>query len=357
MKVNVKRSDLLRLYRIFNGISPEVTTIYLIMNFYDYILLAKIVASVFVDNFALTIVVDDKTLLPIHYQSLSMDKDILKNVLSVMDQQAILNEDGNINVEFTNGLQILHLLEKLLLGKEITDDTYQPSSFLMEEQLFSILKKLGYRNFNEEDSIIKGSYLKTGDLVHVADNSGANFVRIVSEIEPSVYIVTVTKTNLGYQYKFPYGKKYCGVLVRFTELGYYSRDEVCLFNYYDGIKEPLFTSIYNGTVAPCNNLTQYEAIIRSSIFKKDDCIRVDMKTYAKITEILKVTDQLEGSEFVVTLLSDLYVSSKVSYTKSQLVKGTLHRKSFVNKNSALSYYSLDVYELEISSLTGERNHS
>ena len=352
MKVNVKRSDLLRLYNIFNRISPESNTIYLMMDPYDYILLSKIVSFVFSNNSVLHVDIDDNTSVQITYQSLTIDKDILLNILDVMDEQAILDSDSNIHVELTNGLQILYLLENLLLGKKLLVAMNEHFLSLMEKRLLSIQKKLGYTSLTKQSfTIIKGSYLKIGDLVRVADNSGAKLVKIVSEIEPSVYIVTIAKTNLGYEFKFPYGKKYCAVLVRFSEFGYYEYNEVCLFDYYDGIKEPLFSSILNGTVAPCTNLSQYETIIRSCIFKEGDLIRVDSETSAKINKILTITKELEGSEFVVTLLSDVYLSPLMNYKKFQSVKGTLQRRPYANKNSSLSYYLLDVYELQLSSFS------
>ena len=351
MKVNVKRSDLLRLYNIFNRISPELNTVYLMMDPYDYILLSKIVSSVFSNNSVLHVDIDDNTSVQIVYQSLTIDKNILLNILHVMDEQAILDSDSNIHVEFTNGLQILYLLENLLLGKKLLVATNEHFLSLIEKNLFSIQKKLGYASLTKQNlTTVKGSYLKIGDLVRVADNSGAKLVKIVSEIEPSVYIVTIAKTNLGYESTFPYGKKYCAVLVRFSEFGYYAHNEVCLFDYYDGIKEPLFSSILNGTVAPCTNLPQYEIIIRSCIFKEGDFIRVDSVTSAKIKKILTITNELEGSEFVVTLLSDVYLSPLMNYKKFQFVKGTLQRRPYTNKNSSLSYYLLDVYELQLNSL-------
>jgi len=358
MKVNVKRSDLLRLYNIFNRISPELNTIYLMMDPYDYILLSKIVSSVFSNNSVLHVDIDDNTSVQITYQSLTIDKDILLNILDAMDEQAILDSDSNIHVELTNGLQILYLLENLLLGKKLLVVMNEHFLSLMEKRLLSIQKKLGYTSLTKQSfTIIKGSYLKIGDLVRVADNSGAKLVKIVSEIEPSVYIVTIAKTNLGYEFKFPYGKKYCAVLVRFSEFGYYEYNEVCLFDYYDGIKEPLFSSILNGTVAPCTHLSQYETIIRSCIFKEGDLIRVDSETSAKINKILTITKELEGSEFVVTLLSDVYLSPLMNYKKFQSVKGTLQRRPYANKNSLLSYYLLDVYELQLNSFSIQKDYN
>jgi hypothetical protein len=348
MRVNVKRSDLLRLYRLFSDIFPEVNTVSLILDSYHYILLSKIVCSVFNDNAKLDIDSDDETPVLTVYQSLTVDKDILSNVLYVMDQHAVLNEEGNIYVEFTNASQILSLLETFLLKKNVSIPFNQNLAFVMEEKVFSIHNKLGYANFTNQASISKKPYLKTGAVVRVADNSGAKFVKIVSEIEPSVYIVTIEKTSLKDRVKFPYGKTYCGILVRFSESGYYSWDEVCLFEYYDGVKQQLFTSIPNGTVALCTNLSQYKAIIQSCIFKKDDCIRIDSRTSAKIQRILKVTPELEGSEFLVKLLSDLYLPSQSNFKKGQLVKGVLKKRLFENTNSFLSYYPLHVYELEIS---------
>ena len=98
-------------------------------------------------------------------------------------------------------------------------------------------------------------------------------------------------------------------------------------------------------MALCTNLNinQYKTIIHSCIFKQDDCIRVDYRTSAKITEIIKLTTELEGSEFIVTLLTDLSLLPNVIYKKGEFVKGTLRKRSF-----NLSYYSIDVYELEIS---------
>ena len=345
MKINVKRSDLLRLYRVFSDIAPELNTFFLIMDPYDYVLLAKVVSSVLSNKYVVDIDLDDKTANANPYPSLIIDKDILLNVLDVMDEHATLNAGGNICIQFTNGLQILYLLETLLSGKRVDASTSKHLQLLMDQKLFSIHKKLGYANCKSENIVCIKSYLKTGDVVRVADNSGAKFVKIVSEVEPSVYIVTVIKANLEDRFKFPYGKTYCGILVRFSEQGYYHWDEVCLFEYYDGVKEPLFTSILNGTVALCTNLNinQYKTIIHSCIFKQDDCIRVDYRTSAKITEIIKLTTELEGSEFIVTLLTDLSLLPNVIYKKGEFVKGTLRKRSF-----NLSYYSIDVYELEIS---------
>lgn len=353
MKVIVKRSDLLRLYRVFSDLFPEVNTVCLVFDSYDYILLSKIVSSLFIGNSDVRINVDDKTSISVVYQSLTTDKDVLANVLNVMEQQAILNEEGNIYANFTNALQILHLLETLLLGKQVSIQSSQHLELVMEQKLCSIHKKLGYANFESEIIISKESYLKTGVVVSVADDSGAKFVKIVSEIEPSVYIVRITKTNLKDQTKFPYGKTYCGILVRFAESDYYACDQVCLFEYYDGVKQPLFNSITNGTVALYTNLSQYKTIISSCIFKKGDCIRIDDKVYAKVEKILKITSELEGSEFVVSLLSNSYLSNQFTYQKGQLVKGILRKRLFNNSNTRLSYYSQDVYELDISLLLDE----
>lgn len=348
MRVNVKRSDLLRLYRVFSDTFPEVNTISLTLDPHHYVLLSKIICSVFNHNSRLDIDRDDETSVLTLYQSLTIDKNILSNVLHVMDQQAVLNEEGNINIEFTNALQILHVLETFLLEKKVFIASNENLVLVPEEKLFSIHKKLGYANFTNQTAIGKESYLKTGAVVRVADNSGAKFVKIVSEIEPSVYIVTIEKASLKDRVKFPYGKTYCGVLVRFSESSYYSWDEVCLFEYYDGIKQQLFTSIPKGTVALCTNLSQYKTIIHSCIFKKDDCIRIDSRTSAKIQRILNITSELEGSEFLVTLLSDLSLSPQSNFKKGQLVKGILKKRLFNNIDSRLSYYPFYVYELEIS---------
>lgn len=117
MRVNVKRSDLLRLYRVFSDTFPEVNTISLTLDPHHYVLLSKIICSVFNHNSRLDIDRDDETSVLTLYQSLTIDKNILSNVLHVMDQQAVLNEEGNINIEFTNALQILHVLETFLLEK------------------------------------------------------------------------------------------------------------------------------------------------------------------------------------------------------------------------------------------------
>ena len=110
--------------------------------------------------------------------------------------------------------------------------------------------------------------LRIGDVAIVADDSGAKTVQIVSEVAPMVYIVNVLKAKFGNDFKFPHGKKYAAVLIKnlLQDCDSYS-SEVCLFEYYGGLTQPLFNSVfYNGIVFP-KAVLNFKKITGSCLFK------------------------------------------------------------------------------------------
>jgi len=204
MQVNVKRSYLLLLYRNFSEVFPDLNRIYLTMKPYDYILMAKLIASVFSKKIVLNIQNDDQDAVNTLYQSGDLDKDVLLYVLSSMEEQATLDEQGMVDFELPNGLELLHLLEALLCKNEAqTTKKYFQESIIFEK-LFLIEKKLGYTHAEEKFLNENSSSVKSGDILNVSDNSGAKLVKVIIEIEPSVYLVSVEKTALGHQSTFPY---------------------------------------------------------------------------------------------------------------------------------------------------------
>ncbi len=77
MQVNVKRSFLLLLYRNFSQVFPDLNRIYLTMKPYDYILMAKLISSVFTKKIVLNVQNDDRDPVDNVYQSGEADKDVL----------------------------------------------------------------------------------------------------------------------------------------------------------------------------------------------------------------------------------------------------------------------------------------
>jgi len=267
MQVNVKRSYLLLLYRSFSEVFPDLNRIYLTMKPYDYILLAKLTASVFTKKIILNIQNDDQESVGTLYQSGDADKDVLFYVLSSMEEQASLDEQGMVDFELPNGLELLHVLEALLCRNQIqtTNKYFQESHIL--EKLFLIEKKLGYTHAEEKFLHENTSSVKSGDIVNVSDNSGAKSVKVIIEIEPSVYLISVEKTALGHQNTFPYDSKYAAVLTRKIYPEHHSPTDVCLFEYHHGIGKPLFTVIARSKDVFLKDLPNYNSIVDSSFFK------------------------------------------------------------------------------------------
>lgn len=204
-----------------------------------------------------------------------------------------------------------------------------------------------------QDGVVR-PFLQIGESVWVADNSGVKRVRLYKWLAPSVYLVKVTAVRVGYEKKIPIGTELCGVLVRFKDFGYYGYNQVCLFkthhllkNYMGG--DPMFTHIFNGTVAPRNDLEQYHTIINACYLRVGDFVRINLETYAQIEKVIFFNKGLEGSEFEVKLTSGNRFFYETGFKKGQLVKGILRRKLFATNVTTLSLlaYSFDVYQLDI----------
>ena len=268
MQINVKRSNLLRFYSLFcNAYPATLSSSYFSVSLDDFFLLGKVVSSALTKKVTLSIDQDDHTPICLcFYESEMLDKNVLQSVLDALDQQAAMNNGAVINFKLTNGLAVLALLESLLVDKNLPLKMQPHQELIVLERLFAIRKKLGYSNF---DNLVvsKISFsLKTGDIATVADNSGAKTVQILSQVEPMVYIVKVVKTKFGNQHKFPHGKKYAAVLLHDLLLDADFSNEVCLFEYFGGITQPLFTSVfYKGRVIP-KDVLNYQKIIDSCLF-------------------------------------------------------------------------------------------
>ena len=207
------------------------------------------------------------------------------------------------------------------------------------------------------DGIVR-PLIQMGENVWVADDSGVKRVRIYKWLAPSVYLVKVTAVRSGYEKKIPIGTELCGVLVRFKDFGYYAYNQVCLFKTHHGLQnymggEPIFTHIYNGTVAPRNDLEQYETIVNACCLQVGDYVRINLETYAKIEKIIVFNKGLQGSEFEVRLTSGNRFFYETGFKKGQLVRGVLKRKLFATNVTTVSLlaYSFDVYQLDIFPLS------
>ena len=206
---------------------------------------------------------------------------------------------------------------------------------------------------------IERPFIEIGQNVWVADDSGVKRVRISKWLSQSVYLVEVISVRFGYEKKIPMGTELCGVIVRFKDFGYYSSDQVCLFkthhllpNYMGG--EPIFTHIYGGTVAPRNDLANYETILNACCLKPNDYVRVDLETYANINKITKLEKGLVGSEFEVILTSGNRFFNETGFKKWQMAKGILRRRPFRTNvtTTSLLAYPFDVYQLDILPMEG-----
>jgi len=204
-----------------------------------------------------------------------------------------------------------------------------------------------------KDGIVRPS-IAIGENVWVADNSGVKKVKIHKWLSPSVYLVKVMSVRLGYDRKIPIGTELCGVIVRFKDFGYYAYNQVCLFqthhllpNFMGG--DPMFTRIYAGTVAPRNDLPQYQTIINACHLQVGDYVRVNLETYAQIEKVNLIKEGLVGSEFEVRLTSGNRFFYETGFKKGSRMKGVLKRKMFVTNVTTVSLlaYSFDVYELDV----------
>lgn len=267
MQINVKRSDLLRFYSTFFQAYPvALNKVHLTFCPNLLFLLSKVIASALSADILLKIEHDDKTIIYPLYKSGVIDKNILQDVLTNIDDSIFFNDDGTIDLTLNDGSSILFLLENLLLENSFSSKTQSFKNPLTYQKLFSIQKKLGYSNFSGSFLTKNMSPLNSGDILNVVDNSGVKTVKVLSEIEPFVYIVSIAKLKFGNEHKFPYGKKYAAVLLRDLISGCESSDKVCLFEYFNGLTKPLFCSIsHNGTIISQTDLN-YNAIIDSCLF-------------------------------------------------------------------------------------------
>ena len=113
--------------------------------------------------------------------------------------------------------------------------------------------------------------------------------------------------------------------------------------------EPMFTQIYGGTIAPRNDLKDYNTILSACCLKENDYVRVDLETYAQIQKINLLKKDLDGSEFEVKLTSGNRFFSQTGLKRDQIVSGVLRRRPFRTNvtTSSLLAYSFDVYQLDI----------
>jgi hypothetical protein len=125
MKVNVKRSELLRFYFTFNNTCPTaLNKVYLTFCPNDFFLLAKVIGFALSKNITLRIQYDDQTIIHPSYQTNIMNKIILQDVLNVMDDSSFLNDHGTIGLTLGDGLSVLVLLENLLLENYVLVKTH-----------------------------------------------------------------------------------------------------------------------------------------------------------------------------------------------------------------------------------------
>ena len=272
MKINVKRSDLLRFHSIFSNACPvALNKVYLIFCSNDFLLLAKVIASALSKSITLQIQYDDQAIIHPFYESNNVNKMILQDVLNIMDDSALLNDHGMISLTLSDSLSVLVLLENLLLAKNILLKTHLVKDSLTYQKLFSIGKKLGYTNYNKlfnNNNNNTFCSFNRGDILNVIDDSGAKTVQVEGLVEPFIYSVTILKVKFGNEHKFPYGKKYAAVLLRDLIVDCECVDKVCLFEYFNGITKPLFSSIsYNGVVIQQTEL-DYKQIIDSCCFSQ-----------------------------------------------------------------------------------------
>jgi hypothetical protein len=267
MQVYVKRSDLLRVYTTFcNAYPTTFNTIYLNVSPDDFLLLAKVVAISLSKEVIFSIDYDDQTNISCIYQTETLDKHVLQNVLDTMEQQALLHRGAVVNLKLTNALIILILLERILVDKNSVRKMQSHQDSITLAKLFSIQNKLGFSNFDYSIGNNISFSFKSGDTAIVADNSGAKTVQILSEIEPMVYIVRILTIKFGNEHRFPHGKKYAAVLLHDLSSDSDFSNKVCLFDYLGGITQPLFTLVFDNGLWFSKDVLNYQKIINSCLF-------------------------------------------------------------------------------------------
>lgn len=150
MKLYVKYSDLLHFHGIFYDSSTELNTIHLTLTPCEFVFLSRIVGSFFTKKISLHIDKNIKVnIKPLSHLS-SIDKDILKSFLDILDRQAILSKDGFISLHLMNSSHMLKVFEAFLSNSLPSHLTFEPDEDLILTKLFSIEKKLGYTNYKQE---------------------------------------------------------------------------------------------------------------------------------------------------------------------------------------------------------------
>ena len=269
MKFYVKRSDLLHFHRNFYDSSTELNVIHLILTPLDFIFLTRIICSFFTKEISLHIQNDIRSDIKTSFYLSHIDKDILKSAIDTLSQQAILAKDGTIAVHLMNSLHISKAFEVLLSSSVMSNFSFESEQEVILKKLSYIERRLGYINHNQESLTKILSPLCSGDLVRVGDDSGATFVKVVCEVAPYIYIVTVEKTKITHQGRFPHGKKYAAVLLSTllpAQTG--QSTAVCLFEYYDGITQPLFKKVVSNNVFFLEDSLDYRLVINNCSFKK-----------------------------------------------------------------------------------------
>lgn len=263
MQVNIKRSFLLLLYRSFSEVFPDLNRIFLTTKPYDFILITRLIASVFTKKIVVNIQNDDPEYVDFVYQSGELDKEQLLLVLSSMEEQAYVDEHGMLDFELHYGLPILHLLEALLCNNVPKTTGYFVSESVVLEKLLLIEKKLGFTQTEEKIAVS----VKSGDILNVSDNSGAKSVKVIIEVEPRVYLVSVETTSLGHQNTLPYETKCAAIFTNSIYPAHLNPTDVCLFEYNRGIGKALFTIVAKSNDVFLKDLPLYKTIQDLSFFK------------------------------------------------------------------------------------------
>jgi hypothetical protein len=267
MQVYVKRSDLLRIYTTFCNAYPSTfNNTYLSVSPDEFLLLAKLISIFLTKEVIFNMDYDDQADISCIYQTETLDKHVLQNLLDTMEQQALLHHGAVVKLKLTNASVILTMLERILVDKNSNCKMQSHQDSITLGKLFSIQNKLGFSNFDYPIGNNIHFSLKTGDTAIVADNSGAKTVQILSEIEPMVYIVRILTTKFGNERKFPHGKKYAVVLLHDLLSDAELSNKVCLFDYLGGITQPLFTLVFDNGLWLSKDVLNYQKIINSCLF-------------------------------------------------------------------------------------------
>jgi len=210
------------------------------------LLLAKIFYSFFIKEIYVCVQNDNQDDFRTLRDLAPIDKDILYSLINSLDEQAVLDKNGNVSILLTNSLHALKVLEFFLSSKSDQNLIFESDKEVILRKLLSIQRKFGYTNYKQD--LLKNNFsfsLHPGDFANVADDSGASLVRVICEVAPFIYIVNVEQTKFNREARFSHGKKYAAVLLSTLFPTFRETKNVCLFEYYDGITKPLFTKVIN----------------------------------------------------------------------------------------------------------------